>query len=432
MSERLEVVHALGHVGMLERARGRITFTYDDEWRERDDATPVSMSMPLTARNHPPGVVEAFLWGLLPDNDAVLRRWARDFGVSVGHPFGLVTVLGKDLPGAMRFVHPESLDADDAGSDVGERGSVEWLSDDDVAELLRAVRRDHTAWLGPGSEGRWSLAGAQAKIALLRDGDRWGRPCGRLATTHILKPAIAGLDDHDLNEHLCLAAARRLGMRTVSTSIATFEEERAIVVERYDRRRGADCTPMRLHQEDLCQALGVHPSDKYQSDGGPGPAEVVRLLRDHVRPYQEAEASIGAFLDALAYNWIIAGPDGHAKNDALLLAGRSVRLAPFYDIASALPYSELYEAKVRLAMKIGSYDRVSVIRRSAWERLARELRLEPASVVERVRSLAERVPEALSEVCTAPSVTSLDSPLPERLLDAVADRTTRCLATLTG
>ncbi len=81
--------------------------------------------------------------------------------------------------------------------------------------------------------------GAQAKIALLYDqsADRWGIPSGATPTTHIVKPAIGGLDDFDIKEHLCLAAARRAGLIAATTSIRTFGAERALVVERYDRRR---------------------------------------------------------------------------------------------------------------------------------------------------------------------------------------------------
>lgn len=420
-AERLEVLHRHGRVGTLERSRARIIFTYDEEWRAREDATPLSTSMPLTAREHRARVVEPFLWGLLPDNDTVLRRWGREFGVSVAHPFGLVAAVGEDLPGAVQFVRSERVD------EIENEGEVEWLGEPEVAELLRTVRRDHTAWLGPRSEGRWSLAGAQAKIALLRDGDRWGRPSGRFATTHILKPAIAALDNHDLNEHLCLGAARHLGLRVVRTSIVAFEEERAIAVERYDRRPGTHGPSTRIHQEDMCQALAVHPSEKYESDGGPTAADIVRLLRERIRSHQASEASVRAFVDALAYNWIIAGPDAHAKNYALLLSGSQVRLAPFYDIASALPYPDFYEPKIKLAMKLGGYYRLSAIGRSAWERLARDLRLDASMVVDRVRELAERVPDAFGEVCSDDSVAELASSLPAQLLDAVAGRARRCV-----
>lgn len=424
--ERLEVLHAGGHVGAVDRAGQRLTFIYRDDWRARNEATPLSVSMPLTAGAHPKRVVEPFLWGLLPDNEAVLRRWRRELGAPGAGPFGLLAALGEDLPGAMMLVRPERVDAV-----LEARGDVEWLTEEDVAELLRTVRRDHTAWLGPSAEGRWSLAGAQAKIALLREGDRWGRPSGAIATTHILKPAIAALDDHDLNEHLCLRAAARLGLRVARTSVAEFAGERAIVVERYDRRRD-DGRLTRLHQEDLCQALAVHPSRKYESDGGPGPADVAEAIRSHIRPHEHAEAGVAAFADALAFNWLIAGPDAHSKNYAFLLAGSQVRSAPLYDVASALPYDEFYEPKVHLAMKIGGHYRLASIGRAAWERTAEVLALDAEALITRVAELSERTPDAFADVCRSSDIADLGSPLPARLLDAVRARALRCRRLLTA
>jgi serine/threonine-protein kinase HipA len=422
--ERLEVLCEGARVGVLENARNGIRFAYGEEWQRREDATPLSVSMPLTAASHPSRVVEPFCWGLLPDNADVLARWGRQFGVSVASPFGLLTALGEDVPGAMQFVREERIDEVSSG-----KGDVEWLSDSEVGALLRAVRRDHTAWLGEDGEGRWSLAGAQAKIALFFDGQRWGRPSGRLATTHILKPAITGLDDHDLNEHICLRAARMLGLRAVTSKVMDFDGERSVVVERYDRELDHDGRVVRIHQEDLCQATATHPSHKYQSDGGPGPIDIVRILRDQM-PHRQSEVDVGAFVDALVFNWLIGAPDAHAKNYALLLSGRQVRLAPFFDIASALAYPDVYGPKIKLAMKVGGYYRLSSIGRRAWERLAGELRLDPDLLIVRARELTERLPDVLSTVCADPVIVALDSALPDRLLDQVASRSRSSLAEL--
>ena len=35
----------------------------------------------------------------------------------------------------------------------------------------------------------------------------------------------------------------------------------------------------RVHQEDMCQALGLMPGAKYQQDGGPGIPDIVALIR---------------------------------------------------------------------------------------------------------------------------------------------------------
>ena len=218
---------------------------------------------------------------------------------------------------------------------MGRPGTVTWLTDDDVAQRLRELREDSTSWLGRSFTGQFSLAGAQAKTALLLKDGRWGEPSGPIATSHILKPAVAGLDDHDLNEHLCLDAARRAELLVARTRVARFGDESAIIVDRYDRRVVGD-TVIRIHQEDLCQALSIPPWKKYQNEGGPGPREIVQLIRESMAPRSIEESTL-RFLDALAWNWIIGGTDVR-ENYSLLLAGDEVRLAPLYDIASALPY----------------------------------------------------------------------------------------------
>jgi serine/threonine-protein kinase HipA len=422
MADTLVVVLDDRIAGTLTRlAGGRLRFDYDDEYRAGASSTPLSVSLPASVRSHPDGAISPWLWGLLPDNEAVIRKWARDFHASASAFSLLSTPIGHDCPGAVRFAAPAALD------DVLMRsGSVAWLSEQEVAQRLEDLREDTTAWLGRDFSGQFSLAGAQAKTALLHQDGRWGVPSGAAATSHILKPAVSGFDDHDLNEHLCLDAARRVGLVVARTSIARFDGESAIIVERYDRRL-VEGRLARIHQEDLCQALGVRPERKYQNEGGPGPRDVARLLRS-VMPPSIADDAVSRFFDALAWNWLIAGTDAHAKNYSLLLAGPQVRLAPLYDIASALPYGT-HERKLRLAMKIGGDYRVYPVE-NAWRKAAGELRIDPEMAVHRVRELARRAPDAFSEAAGKPEVVELGSPLPSRLLDLVAQRSKRCAAIL--
>jgi serine/threonine-protein kinase HipA len=268
---------------------------------------------------------------------------------------------------------------------------------------------------------------AQAKTALPLDGNRWGIPSGSIPTTHILKPAIAGLDDHGLNEHLCLDAARRAGLIAARSMIAQFADETAVVVTRYDRRLAADGIIARVHQEDLCQALGVAPSGKYQNEGGPTPAQIVRLLRNGMPP-QVGEDAVRRFADALIWNWLIGGTDAHAKNYSVLLAGDQARLAPLYDIASALPYGT-HERKLRLAMKIGASYEVYP-QRNRWPDAARDLGLDAVALVDRARQPARIAPQALADAVSTRAVIALDRDLPRRLLDLVTDRAGRCLKVL--
>ena len=184
-----------------------------------------------------------------------------------------------------------SLQPEHVETALARPGDVTWLSDEQVAERLRELKQDSTAWLGQTFTGQFSLAGAQAKTALLYRDGRWGVPSGSIPTSHILKPAVTGLDDHDLNEHLCLDAARRAGLTVARTRIAQFAEQAAIVVTRYDRRTVED-EVRRMHQEDLCQALGLPPSRKYQNEGGPGSKEIVALLRRAMAPRVATDADL--------------------------------------------------------------------------------------------------------------------------------------------
>lgn len=426
MTDTLVVALAGVRAGVLVRTDRGLRFDYDDAYRSRADATPLSVSMPLVERVHGDRVVTPWLWGLLPENADVLARWARRFQVSLASPFPLLTTpVGHDCAGAVQFAPADEVD------EVIERpGRVEWLTDDEVAARLRALRRDATVWLGPDFSGQFSLAGAQAKTALHGDGSRWGVAMGSVPTTHILKPAIAGLDDHDLNEHLCLGAAGRAGLVVARSRVARFGDQTALVVERYDRRRVGDRL-VRVHQEDVCQALGRSPAEKYQHDGGPGPGDIARLLRD-VMPPSAADDALWRFLDALAWNWVVAGTDAHAKNYSLLLAGSAARLAPLYDVASALPYDGVDEQKLHLAMKLGGEYRLKAHRRSTWPKVATELGLDGDAVVARVRELAAMAPDCLRDAAAEREVRSLRRRLPRWLVDAVAARAERCRAQLGG
>ena len=420
MTDTLVVLLGAAIAGNVRRlAGGRLRFDYDEAYRTQPHATPLSLSMPVQVPSHPNGVITPWLWGLLPDNLSVIDHWARRFHVSAASPFALLsTPIGEDCAGAVRFVTPDKVERA-----LTRRGNVTWLDEEGVAQLLSDLREDSTAWLGRSFTGQFSLAGAQAKTALLfRDG-RWGVPSGAMPTTHILKPAVAGLDDHDLNEHLCLTAARRLGLLAVATRVGRFASETAIVVERYDRvAREEEIS--RVHQEDVCQALGLPPSKKYQNEGGPSPARIGELVRQ-VMPSRIAEEFVVRFADALIWNWLIGGTDAHAKNYSFLLSGGDVRLAPLYDVASGLPYGT-HERRLRFAMKIGGDYRVYPLQ-SNWPRAARELGIDVVQLVDQVRELALAVPDIFASVASEPAIQSLNRPLATKLVTLVADRARRCL-----
>jgi serine/threonine-protein kinase HipA len=403
--------------------------TYDDEWANDPTSTPVSTSMPLAGGRYSGAKVHAWLWGLLPDNNLVLERWAARHQCSASDVVGLLAGVGADVAGAAQFLQP--------GEDPGQSqdGTNLTVSESDIAEMLRNLRADGASW-HQAMGGRWSLAGAQAKLVLTKDPQtgKWSVPAGSAPSTHILKPAITGLDHHDLNEHLCMKTANLLGFEVAQSEITHFDDERAQVITRYDRIHHSSGSTLRIHQEDFCQALGIHPAHKYENEGGPGLADMVKLLRGiglrNPQPY------IHDLARATALNWLILGTDAHAKNYSLLLSGPQVRPTPLYDVASAAGLDE-HPSKLKLAQKIGGAYRPTVIRSRHWERLGELTRVGAEQMVAEVMTMARALPDAFATAIAGEVLDADEAAYAAGLLDRLAAWNVQCqrilaTATVTG
>ncbi|MDE2655485.1 MAG: HipA domain-containing protein [Gemmatimonadota bacterium] len=246
-------------------------------------------------------------------------------------------------------------------------------------------------------------------------------------TTHILKPPIPGFPGHCENEHLCLAVARALGIPVAHSRVRRFGEETAIVVERYDRIT-AEGRRWRLHQEDLCQALGRSPLIKYESEGGPGCRDIAGAIRSHSsRPGED----LRTFVKAVALTWVLGGTDAHVRNFSLLIgAGGVARLAPLYDLASVLPYPGHYAPRLKLAMKVGGELRLGYVQVRHWERFAAEVGLPSGEVLGICESVAAAIPGLFAEVVATARSEGLDHPVAERLEQEVPKRAQASLDSL--
>ncbi|MBL9116829.1 MAG: type II toxin-antitoxin system HipA family toxin [Verrucomicrobiaceae bacterium] len=424
----LEELHAwvgdrlVGKV-LRDARRDRMTFEYDDGWRKAEQSFPLSLSMPMLAPTHGHDRVSPFLWGLLPDNDGVLRQWGMRFQVSPGNVFRLLEHVGEDCAGAVQFVKPGRTDAWFAANAVDH---VQWLTDQEVADRLQLLLKDHSATRVGNDRGHFSLAGAQPKTAFHFDPvqSRWGVPFGLTPTTHIFKPPTGDFDGYAENEHFCLRLARRVGLATAPSTIMTFGGVTTIVSERYDRYRVAQHV-RRMHQEDMCQALARMPQNKYQNDGGPSPTEIMGLIRMHSSARDEDETR---FVDALIFNWLISGTDAHAKNYAFLIApGGQTRLAPLYDLASALPYpQQIYPRHATLAMKVGNHYKLREIGMREWKKAAKELRYDEDKLIQRIRKIATDLPAAALDVETELSKSGIQHSVCKRMTLAIRERAEEC------
>lgn len=401
-------------LGRINRDGNNLALSYDPDWLARGArAVTMSMSMPMTAPVHRGAVVTNFLWNLLPDSAPILEGWAKKFQVSARNPFALLAHTGEDCPGAVQLVRDDRLSA------VTEEGNIEWIDENDIGRRLADLRRDAgTSGRRTGETGQFSLAGAQPKTALTLLNGRWGIPTGRTPTTHIFKPPIPDLKGHAENEHLCLRAAATIGMRAASTRVMRFGEEVAIVVERYDRtvREGRI---LRSHQEDMCQALGVPPWDKYENDGGPG---VRSIVTDVLRWSEDSLTTRRAFIRAVIYNQIIGGSDAHAKNYSIQhAAGGRLRFAPLYDIASVWPY-ESSTRKLKMAMRVDGKYKFDQILPRHWEAEARGCGMRLEDALEPMRDMIARLPDVFADEARSAATEGLSPDLLSPVVDAVAGR----------
>lgn len=216
-----------------------------------------------------------------------------------------------------------------------------------------------------------------------------------------------------------------MGLPTCASSVLRAEDELAICVERYDRVLDGDHW-QRVHQEDFCQALGVMPQTKYQNQGGPSPADIANLLR---RQSNLPTDDIAIFFLALVFNWLIGGTDAHAKNYSVLFSpGLNVRLAPFYDLSSALPYPSLQRQKIKMAMKYGSHYRWADIRTSDWTSLAQGLHIDGELALIAVRAMAAQLPDEAAATVAEMRAGGIDHAILDKLVDGIAKAAALCIA----
>lgn len=392
---------------------------YDESWVRSPLGRPLSLSLPLPLVGHEPlrgERVENYFANLLPENQNIRRRLAQRYAAGSEDTFNLLAAIGRDCVGAIQLLpaheKPEGFDRIEGSA----------LTEDEVAQLLRAtVAPPAPGKHEDGADFRISIAGAQEKTALLRHAGRWMRPHGATPTTHILKMplGLVGNMQADLrtsvqNEWLCLKLLAAFGLPVARADIATFADHPAVlVVERFDRRlHESGKWILRLPQEDFCQALGVNPLHKYESDGGPGIRDLAAVLHASTR----ARADLGTLLRSQVLFWLMAATDGHAKNFSIrLLAGGAFELAPMYDVLSAWPIigagrNKLSWQRAKLAMAVSGknrhYELASIMRRhfnvtaarSGWGDNAEDIidelltRVEPA-----IESVARQLPVGFPE-----------------------------------
>ncbi|WGS88125.1 type II toxin-antitoxin system HipA family toxin [Methylomonas sp. UP202] len=395
-------------VGDLALVEGRLQFCYCADWLQHADAVPLSCSLPLQVEVFNDQQTRPFFAGLLPEGK--LRQLiARQFQVSKQNDFALLNHIGGECAGAVSLLSPDRLPA------VSEPANeIDWLSDSDILALLDELpQRPMLA----GQDGfRLSLAGAQDKLPVVFDGQRIGLPRNGTPSSHILKPAIAAVEDSVINEGFCLALAGAMQFQTAQSRICAIRDRSFLLVERYDRTQAAIGQRLRLHQEDFCQALGIVPELKYQNEGGPGLDQCFDLVRRVTRP---SAPQVLRLLDAVIFNALIGNHDAHAKNFSILYADKCAVLAPLYDVLSTAVYPSLTP---KMAMQLGGKYKFSEVQARHWDRFAQAAGLSVAQTRKRILGLCQRLPLVARTLQASADHDFVGNPAVEQIVQLIEQR----------
>jgi serine/threonine-protein kinase HipA len=408
---RLAVYWDRREIGALTRVEERSReygFSYTAQASQ-----PISLSLPLRQESFNPTASRPFFEALLPEG-AIRDQIASQLKLAASDSFGLLAKLGMDCAGALQIVE---------GSRMSQTPSVQWLDSDELDRLIEEIPRHPLGIQRDDERLRLSLAGVQSKAVLVRDAaGRFGRPLDGMPSTHILKPEGRDARYPGLvaNECFCMRLARRCGLSSASVEILTLAGRPCLVVERFDRDLTA-WPAHRLHQEDLCQALGITPDFKYQHEGWDQPSYVglAKLLSDHsLEPGFDRLA--GAH--AAVFHFLVGNADAHAKNIALLHLPGGVRLAPLYDVVCTAAYPELNR---ELALSIGDELDPKAISLVHWSDLAADFELNASAFARTRRALARRVAAEAAGLRDDAMAEGWHDPCIDRILEVIAARQPR-------
>lgn len=411
-------VHLYGRrIGTLQPGTGTdYTFAYSDDVVERAGrgAIVLSHSLPVQEGRFPPAAARAYFEGLLPESG---RRdeLARELQVSAHDSYALLARVGRDCAGAVVIAPEDELPQK-------EEAGVEWLSEDRLERLVDELPRRPLGVTRSSGKLRLSLAGVQRKLALVRDeSGRFGEPIDDAPSTHLIKPQFGDeYPDLAVNEMFCMTVAGRIGMAVAKTDLTTVGGRICLVSSRFDRAEQGG-TIVRLHQEDLCQALGVPTNLKYEANSGPGFRHFHRLLAEIGRG-----GDMNAMVRSAVLNFVLGNSDAHGKNFAILFTREGRRLAPLYDLVS----TAVYDLDRDMAMAVGDNFDPDSVRLADWLDMSADCDFSPRRFFPLVRTTAVETKQAISAVRAqaedegwyAPVIASIEAVARERA-DRIGEET---------
>jgi serine/threonine-protein kinase HipA len=359
---KLVVYHQDMIVGFLEFDKDeRLSFQYDKSWLGSKDRFPLSVALPLEAKVYGHLETKSFFENLLPEGKIkdLLEAHGKS---SIKSEFGFLQEFGGDCAGAFKIL-PEKVKPSKISKPRKE------LKLDVIYKYLDEKKSLTDAILNKEG-GKFSLAGAQDKFAVIFEKNKIYLPLDGSPTTHIIKPHVryfTSTHDTPYNEYLCMKLAAAVGLNAPEVDIIKGEFP-LFIVERFDRIHSKTGV-LRIHQQDFCQAQGITSLKKYEADGGPSFADNYNLVKAHS---SAPIPDLNQLLKWLIFNLVIGNNDSHSKNLAFLQTEEGIRLAPFYDLLSTSVYKEIGQ---NFAFKIDGQNLWFKLKKRLFDKLSTELKL---------------------------------------------------------
>lgn len=369
-------------------------FKYDTSYVERPAGVPISISLPFQDEPFSPDKTRNYFEGLLPESFS-RKSVAKWMHADENDYLSILYGLGKECLGAVR-ISDDSIQED--------KPSYELLSEEQVHELACEGATKSAQLV---TEAHLSLTGASGKVGLYYDAgnDRWYMPMGTAPSTHILKQSHIRLDSIVSNERLALLTASKLGIDVPDSFIVGAgdknEEDVLFATRRFDRRISAANnrsisgmpSPIRLHQEDFAQAMGVPAAQKYEEQQRGYLGKMFELLALYSADPIEDQLKLW---DIIIFDYLVGNTDDHIKNISLLYGENmdNIRLAPAYDIVSTVVYKN---STRNMSIYIGGERSLDRINRDTFADAARETGFNPKMILNCFDRLSSGFEAALSE-----------------------------------
>ena len=399
-TETLNVFYEESVVGTVSvYGNSRLGFSYEPAWISADDGFPLSLTLPLTEGPFSSEAIAPWLDNLLPEG-GLRTRVAAAINLPESDFMKILKKIGGDVAGAI------SVDSPSVRKDWRHQSlRSHYQSDSDQEALSRHIKdlKRRPFLVGLDDDVRLSLAGGEEKtilsvidedgkpkLGLPTSADRLAIPKGGAPSTIIVKPNNRHLDGSVENEAYCLTLASLIGIPAAECAVLKVQDRNALAVARYDRCARDDGSIQRLHQEDFAQANGAAASKKYEIGTDAG------LSLQQLLSFKDSlpESDISKLIDQVIFNILVANTDAHAKNYSIM-HGRTLRLAPLYDVSSALPWPRHQHNH---AQKIAGKKRRPVdIAKRHWESIAKDAGLSEHYLLQQVLKQVDRMAEVRGE-----------------------------------